>query len=285
MDSDDEWVEVGSSAARDRPSDTSEAELQEIASHRRMRARVLHEIVRDEGEEELARPPGSLWWSAVTAGMALSGSTAGKGTLHHHLPEAEWTPLVEGFGYAFGFILVVLGRLQLFTENTFTAVLPLMARRDRHTLFLTARLWGMVLVGNFVGTLLFAFAAVRVGIFPTEHLESFLTVSREAMDHSALEMGLLGVPAGFLLAILVWVRPSAHSEEILIILAITYFISVGDFSHIIVGSSEAFLLMVAGEMGPLEVLGRFIGPTLAGNIVGGTGLFAVLARIQVRKEL
>ena len=42
--------------------------------------------------------------------------------LAHHLPQAAWTPLVSKLGYCIGFIMVVLGRQQLFTENTLTPI-------------------------------------------------------------------------------------------------------------------------------------------------------------------
>ncbi len=44
------------------------------------------------------------------------------------LPDAKWRPLVDSLGYSLGFLFVILGRQQLFTENTLTAILPL-ARR------------------------------------------------------------------------------------------------------------------------------------------------------------
>ncbi len=269
----------------DRPASVSEEEKGEIEAHHRLRAPVIHEVVRDQGEEELARPPASLWWSGVTAGVVMSTSTGAKGALHHYLPDAPWTHLVEAVGYSLGFVLVILGRLQLFTENTLTAVLPLMSRWSGHVLFLTARLWAIVLAGNLVGTLLFALAAVYIGLFPQDQLDSFLAVARSAMDKSALEMGLLAIPAGFLVAVLVWVLPSAEGQEFLAIMVVAYFIGAGDFTHVVVGAADALLLVCHGEMGVGHFFGVFLLPTLAGNILGGTGLFAVLARSQVRKEL
>ena len=201
------------------------------------------------------RPPASLWWSAVTAGVVISTSTAARGALHHYLPDAPWRLLVESFGYSFGFLIVVLGRLQLFTENTLTAILPLMTRHTGRVLFLTARLWGIVLTGNLVGALLFALAATYCGIFPPEQIGSFLVIAHQATDHSALEMALLGIPAGFLIAVMVWVLPSAEGEQFAVILSITYFIGVGGFTHVIVGSADSFLLLLAGRPRSPGILG------------------------------
>ena len=65
----------------------------------------------------------------------------------------------------------------------------------------------------------------------------------------------------------------------------TYVIGVGGFAHIVAGSVEAFLLVANGELGVGAMLGGFTLPVLAGNIVGGTALFAMLSYAQVMKEI
>lgn len=263
----------------------SEHEEAEIEERERLRSVIIYEIVRDEGEQELLRPPVSLWWSAVTAGVAISASLGAQGALHHYLPDAPWRPLVEKLGYTVGFLIVVLGRLQLFTENTVTVVLPLMAEPTRRNLLLMARLWSVVFAGNVAGTFMFALAAVYLGLFPAEQVESFREVARSFMDKTALEMALLGIPAGFMIAVLVWVLPSAEGNEFWVIVTLTYFLAVGDFAHVVVGSADALLLLVSGEIGLWRTFGVFMVPTFVGNVLGGTALFAVLAYSQVRKEM
>jgi formate/nitrite transporter FocA (FNT family) len=66
---------------------------------------------------------------------------------------------------------------------------------------------------------------------------------------------------------------------------ITYLISLGEFSHVVAGSEEAWLLMMMGQTSFAGALGGFILPSLTGNLIGGTGLFAVLAHGQVRNEI
>ena len=66
---------------------------------------------------------------------------------------------------------------------------------------------------------------------------------------------------------------------------ITYVVGVGGFSHVVAGSAEAWLLALTGKASFGWALGGFILPALAGNILGGTGLFAVLAHGQVREEI
>ena len=81
------------------------------------RTPVIYEIVRRRGEEEMARPTVSLWWSGVAAGLSISFSLLAQTILYHHLPEATWRPLVVGLGYPVGFIIVILARQQLLQKT------------------------------------------------------------------------------------------------------------------------------------------------------------------------
>ena len=94
-------------------------------------AHVLHEAIRREAEDELARSPSSLWWSGLAAGLSMGFSVVTQGLLRSHLPDAPWRPLVTNFGYTIGFLIVVLGHQQLFTENTVTPIISVLARQRR----------------------------------------------------------------------------------------------------------------------------------------------------------
>lgn len=110
-------------------------------------------------------------------------------------------------------------------------------------------------------------------------------MSREAMQHDWLAMGFRAVTAGFLMAAMVWLIPASESAQFYVIVLMTYLIGVGGFAHIVAGSVEAFLLVVNGELGVGAMLGGFTLPVLAGNIVGGTALFALISYAQVMKEI
>jgi len=76
----------------------------------------------------MERPITSLWWSGVAAGLSISFSLLAQALLQAHLPDTSWRPLLTSLGYPVGFLIVVLARQQLFTENTITPVLPLAAK-------------------------------------------------------------------------------------------------------------------------------------------------------------
>lgn len=263
----------------------SNEELAEMRSHLKLRVPVVYSIVKHEGEEELARPQLSLWGSGIAAGIAISMSVVAEGTLHHYLPDAPWRPLVENFGYTVGFMIVVLGRLQLFTENTITAVLPLVAETTKENFIALMRLWGIVFLANMIGTFMFALAATYGGIFPAEHVESFRSIAHHFMQKDAAEMLLHGIPAGFLIAAMVWMIPSAENAIFWVVLLMTYVIALGDMSHVVAGAAEAFLLLLNGEVSLFQTFAVFMVPTYIGNVIGGTALFTMLAYAQVKDEL
>jgi formate/nitrite transporter FocA (FNT family) len=246
---------------------------------------VIYETVRRYGDEEMARPALSLWWSGLAAGLSMSFSLLAMALLRQHLPEAPWRTLLVSLGYPVGFLMVVLARQQLFTENTITVVLPVMARPSAANFGRAARMWGIVLGANLAGTLVAALFCTFTPVIDESLRGAMLDISREGMQHGALEMGFRGITAGFLMAAMVWLIPASESAQFYVIVLITYVIGVGDFAHIVAGSVQAFLLVASGELGVGAMLGGFTLPVLAGNIVGGTALFAMLSYAQGMKEI
>ncbi|HEX8986857.1 MAG TPA: formate/nitrite transporter family protein [Rhodocyclaceae bacterium] len=249
------------------------------------RTPVIYETVRRLGATEMERPAVSLWWSGIAAGLSISFSLLAEGILALHLPDAPWRELVVALGYPVGFVMVVLARQQLFTENTITVVLPVMAEPTPRNLWRAARLWGIVLAANLAGTLAAAALIAFTPAVPPELLDSMLDVARRGMDHEPLEMAFLGVTSGYLMATMVWLIPAAREAQFHVVVLMTYLIGVGGFAHIVAGSVESFLLLLTGEL-PLQAwFTQFLLPVLPGNIVGGTVLFALISYAQVMKEM
>jgi len=262
-----------------------EHEIEETADHSRLRVPQIYEIVRHEGETEMSRPAVSLWWSGVAAGLSISFSVFAEAVLHQYLPDASWRPLLAGFGYTFGFLLVVLARQQLFTENTITAVLPVVAEPTEKNLYRLLRLWSIVFAANMAGTLVAALFSTFAPVPIPGIRETIIEISRDIVGHGFISSVFIAIPAGFLIAAMVWLMPSAENARFHVVTIVTYIIAIGSFSHIVVGSFEAFMLLVNGEIGFGTMLAHFTIPVLIGNVVGGTALFALLAYAQVMKEV
>ena len=251
------------------------------AEHRSaINAGIVHEAIRIEGEAEIERSTGGLLYSGLAAGLSMGFSMVAEGTLRAYLPHAEWTPLVSRFGYCFGFLFVILGRQQLFTENTLTAVLPLLAKRNLPTLGKVARLWGLVFAANMVGAHLFAAFVAHVEAFDAPVKAAFNELGREAIAHSSTGTFARAIFAGWIIATLVWLLPAAKNSSVLVIVLLTYIVALGGFSHIIAGSIEVLYLVMTGEIGWSRYAFSWMIPTLAGNVLGGVGLVAALNHAQ-----
>ncbi|WFS25351.1 MULTISPECIES: formate/nitrite transporter family protein [Rhizobium] len=248
-------------------------------------AKVVHEVIRLQGDEELARPIISLLFSGFAAGVAISISPLAEAFIGLRLPDAPWRELVVALGYTVGFVIVILGKLQLFTETTVTAVLPLATHPTVRNLGRLLRLWAAVFLANMMGTFFVAALVASQIIVGPEQLAAALEISKAALEHDFVTTLLLATPAGFLVASIAWILPNARGSEFWVILLITYVIAIGGFSHVVAGSGEAWLLFLSGQTTLWEAAGGFILPALIGNIIGGTGLFAVVAHGQVRDEI
>jgi formate/nitrite transporter FocA (FNT family) len=246
---------------------------------------VIYEIVRRYGEDEMARPAASLWWSGLAAGLSISFSLLAEAILRMHLPDAGWRPLVVALGYPIGFLMVILARQQLFTENTITVVLPIMARPTVRHFRRGGRMWAIVLAANLAGTLAAALFITFTPVMDDALREAMLQISREPIEHAWLPLVFRGITAGFLMAAMVWLIPASESAQFYVIVVMTWLIGVSGSAHIVAGSVGAFLLLAGGELSAGAMLGGFLAPVLAGNILGGTALFAMISYAQVMKEI
>jgi formate/nitrite transporter FocA (FNT family) len=243
--------------------------------------KVTYDVIRREGDKELERPASALFWAAVAGGLSMGFSFLVEALLRSHLPDAEWRPLIAKLGYPVGFLIITLGSQQLFTENTITPIVPLLVARTSEMLGRVAVLWLVVLVGNVVGSFIFA---SLIGL--TDAFDSNVHVQFAAIGHEALRSGfattfIRAVFAGWIIALMVWMLPAASTEQISVVLIMTYIVGLGGLAHVIVGSSEVLYLVVTGQSSIGEYLGSFFAPALLGNVLGGLVLVTGLNHAQV----
>ena len=266
-----------------RQSPLSDREIEEADDRSSTTAKVVHEAIRLEGTEELERASSSVAWSALAAGLTICTSMLGQGVLMAALPDTAWRPLVASFGYTLGFIFVTMGRQQLFTETTLTVMLPVL--HGTHRLSEVARYWAIVFAANIVGTLLFAGAMMIPHLVRPELLQSFSELGVKAVEPGFAGVLVKGVIAGWLIALMVWLMPAAASARILVIVAVTWLIAAGEFSHVIAGSGEAAVAAMQGAIGWQDYALGFLLPAFIGNSVGGVVFVALLNHAQVKKEV
>lgn len=255
-----------------------------VEEHEKLSPRLVYEIIRKGGIEELQRPAKALIFSGITAGILVTCSFIFKAIIAAYLPEdASWSYLIENMGYAVGFVIVILGHMQLFTENPISTVIPLFNPFTVYKLNKVLRLWSIVLLSNMVGTALAAGFILTPHVFSDNILASLDQIAHHVAGYSLFECLIKGIPAGILIAALVWMMPSAGNKFILIFF-MTYLIALGDFTHVVVGSAEMAYWMFSGHASLLDYL-AFVIPTCIGNIIGGAGVFTLLIYGQVNDEL
>ena len=224
----------------------AESEEKEIEQRSSPGGHIVYEAVHKEGLEELARSNSALAWSGLAAGLSMGLSLMSEGMLRSHLPDVPWRPLIAKFGYSIGFLVVVLGRQQLFTENTLTVILPLLRQRDLRTFLNVGRLWTIVLAANLVGALLIAWVIGNTDALAPEVRQAMQGLGRISMNRGFGSLVLRGIFAGWLIALMVWLMPFAESARVWVIIFITYVVGLGEFSHIVAGSVDAFYLVGIG---------------------------------------
>ena len=263
--------------------DVSRRELLEADKRTNPSAKVVHEAIRLEGTEELERPTSSVAWSGLGAGVVMGCSMLAEGILGARLPDSSSSVLISSFGYTAGFLIVTLGRQQLFTETTLTVTLPFLHGTHRWSQVL--RFWSVVFVTNILGTILFALAATSPHLFDEEARRSFAELGSHTVSPGFTGVLFKGVVAGWLIALMVWLLPSARSAKFFVIVAVTYLIAIGEFSHVIAGSVDAAFAAMVGAIEWSQYVFDFLIPALIGNAIGGVILVALLNHAQVRKEL
>lgn len=266
-----------------RKSPLSDREIEEADKRSSTTAKVVHEAIRLEGTEELERSSGSIAWSGLAAGLTMGASMLAQGVLRARLPDAPWRDLVASFGYSLGFLFVTMGRQQLFTETTLTVMLPFL--HGTHRARDVARYWSIVFAANIVGTLLFAAAATIPHLFRPDSAQAFVELGVKAAEPGSLGVFVKGVFAGWLIALMVWLLPAAASARFVIIIAVTWLISIAEFSHVIAGSIETAFATMHGAIGWPDYLLGFLLPALVGNSIGGVVFVALLNHAQVKQEI
>jgi formate-nitrite transporter family protein len=260
---------------------TDRDEQTEVAARKAVSARVVHEAIRLEGEEELRRPPEALAFSGFAAGLSMGFSFVSEGVLNYYLPDTHWAPLLIKLGYPVGFLIVILGRQQLFTETTVTVVLPLFARRTGALLLRVLRFWGVVLVTNLLGALVFAWILAVTDAYGPGVKQQLAQLAEATLMGDFWSVVLRGIFAGWIIATVVWLMPAAGPMRLWVIVILTYVVGLANLSHIIAGSVETLFLVTTGRLAWTAWFTTFMLPTLLGNVIGGVAFVSALNYGQV----
>lgn len=247
----------------------------------------IHDNLLAGATSEDQRPASSLLWSALASGLVIGFSFLASAFLSSLATAEPRKKALAAAAYPLGFIFVVLGRSELFTENTLQPVLPLLHERTMSRLRGLLRVWALLLVGNMAGALLFGWLVARTPAVPPTLHESLRAVAEAGTGGRFGLVFYQGIYAGWLIALMAWLlgSTSARGAQIALIWLCTAAISALEFRHSIAGAVEAFYRAFAGTAAWGEMLGGFVVPAVLGNAVGGVVLVALLNYAQVKAEL
>lgn len=251
----------------------------------RLTAAEIYERVEENAQDEIARRSTALAFSGLGAGIAMGLSGLGVAGALGVLGTGEWERFVASMLYPIGFIAVIVGRAQLFTENTLYPVVLVFERRDRATLVGTARLWSVVFATNVLGTLVFAVLAIEGGGLDPKVAHHLVRLGEDAANHDWSHVFVSGVFGGWLVALVAWLVSASQRTigQIVLIWMLTFMLGVAHFAHCIASSGEILSSVVHGTTRPGAYLAWLAAATL-GNIVGGIVIVALLNYGQVKPD-
>ena len=232
-------------------------------------------------DEEFVRSTRLLFFSGLAAGLSIGLSFVARSSMSAALGDAD--SLAGSVLYPVGFLLIVLGRYQLFTENTLTPVTLVLTKIASVPQLL--RVWGVVLVANVLGAALVGLVLARTGVLDADTMEVAREIAAHGLEVPTGALFWKGLFAGWLVASMVWLNHAARDSttRFFIVFAIMFLVPAADLFHCIIGACEALFLVFQGEAGLLDA-GRFFGAVVVGNTVGGVLLVALLNYSQTRQQ-
>ena len=235
-------------------------------------------------DREFGRSTRLLFWSGLAAGLTISLSFLGMATVEGMVTGPS-SRLISALFYPLGFMFIVLGRYQLFTENTFTPVTLVLTWRASLPRLL--RIWGVVLLANLLGTAVAGLYFSQTDVISGDTAVAASEIGRHMLEMPWWTLFSKGTIAGWLVSGMVWLNHAARTAtaRVFIIFALMYTVAAADLAHCIVGSSEMFYLVFEGELGLLAYLWDFLVPAALGNTVGGVFLVALLNYAQTEDEV
>jgi formate/nitrite transporter FocA (FNT family) len=246
--------------------------------------RTAHEIferVEDNAHAELRRSPQALAFSGFAGGLSMGLTGLGVASLMAALPESPSREVLSYLIYPIGFMAVIIGRAQLFTENTLYPV-ALVLSEHRHFVD-TLRLWSVVFTFNVLGAIAFAALAIKTDALTPEIHQQLVHLGMQAAQPGFAHIFWSGVIGGWLIALVAWLVTASHWTigQIAVIWCLTFVVGVGHFAHCIASSGEIMSAVFGGPVSFVRYL-EWLAIATSGNILGGVTIVTLLNFGQVK---
>lgn len=233
----------------------------------------------EEGIDQLNRPLEGLALSGLSAGLDIGFGPflmAVVVTLTGATFSDALTSLLTANAYAVGFLFVVVGRSELFTEHTTLAVVPVLS--GDASVEKLARLWTTVWLTNVVGGIAFAALAVYIGPrLGTVDPEAFTTLAHHMVSHSAWVLFVSAVLAGWLMGLMTWLVAAGQNtaSQAAFVWIVAFVIGISNLPHSIAGSVEVLFGVFTGGVS-VGAFATFLAASTVGNALGGSVFVGLL---------
>ncbi|MFP5230216.1 MAG: formate/nitrite transporter family protein [Acidobacteriota bacterium] len=243
----------------------------------------IYEQVSRNARRELQRPAKALAISGIVGGLTMGLTGLSVSVVSSMLGTSAVAQFVALLFYPMGFMAVILGRGQLFTENTLYPVALILA--ERRYLLATARLWAIVFPSNVAGAFVFALLAARTRALRPDTLHALVQLGSEAANPTMRHIFWSGVVGGWMIAMVAWLVSGSHSitGSVAVIWALTFIVGGGHFAHCIATSGEILAAVLGHAVSPAGY-GRWLLAATSGNILGGVVLVTLLEYGQVKLD-
>jgi formate/nitrite transporter FocA (FNT family) len=225
-------------------------------------------------DEEVETSTRKLYLSGLAAGFAITLTFFVYATSKAAFADAS--PFLAPLLYPLGFVYIIMGRYQLYTENTLTPVTLVLTRvASVPSLF---RVWGAVLAGNLSGACVGAFVLANTGVFSPPAAAAAVEIGVRGVETPWWDLVFKALFAGWLVAGLVWLEHAVRDSisRVVLVYLVIFTIPATGLYHIVVSSADVFYLVFTGNVGLLVGLWEFVVPVLLGNTAGGVFLVTLL---------
>lgn len=251
------------------------------AGRLRASAADIYERVKHDAAEELERPLAALAFSGLFAGATVGFGAVAAAAASLALAGHQDGRLIGALFFPIGFIVVIIGRAQLFTENTLYPVTLVLDER-RH-LAATLRLWGIVLSANLIGALLFALLVTKTSALPGDVVAKVADQGHDATTGSWMSFFWSAVFGGWLIALVAWLIQSGAEVigQVALIWTLAFVVGLTGLDHCVSTTVEVLCSLLKGDIHFGHAM-AWLAAVILGNVAGGVLITALLNYGQVR---
>lgn len=240
----------------------------------------------DEGERRIARPPLEVASTGLVGGfdvmlgiLALVFTT---GALTAVLPP-QTAHVVASLTFGIGFVFIVIGRSELFTENFLIPIAAVVERRGKP--WQLGRMWGIALLANLVGLAILSYLFAVEGVLEPSAREAAGRVADTFAERSVLAASLSALVAGTVMTLFTWLNQATERDitRVLIALLVGFLLAAPALNHAVVGFGEMLFGIASGTTSAgFDDLLRNLLIAVVGNVVGGVGAVTITRLVQAR---